>query len=164
MAGASSPSFSSFFKPNKCLSTPCPSAAQAEYCRCLVTAERKRVERCLSYKHFIVSSNVTWTKSSTTYSCIRIQHGLNPCFGLGTRTTNDLGPSELIFPCLGTLIRDTGPVVHFVECELFHQLRPSIGGRLELFDQVLAIAFVVHHLHRSVLENKKAQMCSITHT
>jgi hypothetical protein len=33
-----SPSFSSLFNPNRCRSTPCPSAAHAAYCKCLLTA------------------------------------------------------------------------------------------------------------------------------
>ena len=60
------------------------------------------------------------------HGIIGVQHGLGPCLTLVASTPDDLGPSGLVLPGLGTLIANPWPPEHFMEGELFHQLDPSV--------------------------------------
>ena len=74
---------------------------------------------------------------------MRVQHDLSPCLALAAGAPDNLGSSELVLPGLGTLIANTWPPEHLVESELFHELSPSIGRRLELLYVLLPITLVV---------------------
>lgn len=77
---------------------------------------------------------------------LRVQHSFCPRFTLAASTANDLSPPKLVFARLGALIGNTGTAEHLVEGQLLDQLRPCVGGCLELFDVVFAIPFVVKNL------------------
>lgn len=113
--------------PNKCLSTPCPSAAQAAYWRCRATAVRKRLARVAFYtiRVLVCASSAQHSKmvqgesnprtneesekakikvKVRAYRLLRISHGLNPLLPFLTCTPNHLRSTFLIFPRLGAFV------------------------------------------------------------
>ena len=72
-----------------------------------------------------------------------VQHSLNPCLALVASTPNNLGPSELVLPSLSALVTNTWSPKHLMEGELFHELGPSVRGRLEPLDVILSVTLVV---------------------
>ena len=88
--------------------------------------------------------NERWSYArGNAHGLVRVQHGLGPCFVLITSTPDDLGPSGLVLPGLGTLIASAWSPEHLVEGELFHELDPSIRRRLELFYMLLSVTLAV---------------------
>ena len=78
-----------------------------------------------------------------THSLIGVQHSLSPRLALVAGTPNNLGPSELVFPCLSAFVANTWSPKHLVEGELLHELSPSVRGYLELLDVLLSITLVM---------------------
>jgi len=88
------------------------------------------LKRCENVGPFIVGCNA--------HGLVRVQHGLCPCPALVASTPNNLGPSVLVLPGLGTLIANAWSPEHLVKGELFHELDPSVRRCLKFLDILLS--------------------------
>ena len=72
-----------------------------------------------------------------------VQHCFGPRLALVASTPDNLRPPTLVLPGLSALVANTWSPEHLVEGELFHELSPSVRGRLELLDVLLSITLVM---------------------
>jgi len=146
---------SSRFRPKRCLSTPCPSAAQLAYWMWRAAARENRERRYTGscgdenqiYKYLEVEGG-EWDSGVgiKTYSDCRIEHRSCPCAAFGACAPDHLCAAELEFTRLSALVCHTGTVEHLVKRELFDELSGSIWRGFVVFRKVLAKAFVMQHL------------------